>query len=123
MLTKADGDHDDIRGLNIDRSVGIIRQRSPFEERQDFEQLQLRPLSGNLAVVDTSNKQSHVATSSWITGATDGPIPGSIVVGADAVWSKLQEAVFSRDLCAIPPCRGVSNTELDWALWGGQRYG
>lgn len=90
----------------IDRSVGVIRHLSYHEERHDLEQLRLRPVSGKLGIVDVSD--GGQAAPLWATGETDASIFGSTLSGADAVWSKLLEALSSRDRCANPPCRNVS---------------
>lgn len=98
--------------LFIDRSTGVIRHLSYHEERQDLEQLRLRPVTGNLAVVVDVNWRKDVAVPSWATGAT-GDFPyGCTPVGPDAVWSKLLEATSSRDHCANPPCAQVSDRLL-----------
>ena len=93
--------------LLIERSTAVIRHLSYHEERQDQEKLQLRPVSGNLAVVDV-NGRNDAALPTWATVAIGYYPQESIAIGADAVWSKLLEATSSRDRCANPPCGKVS---------------
>lgn len=92
----------------LGRDVGGIRRLSYHEERHEFEHLHLRPISGNLAVVDI-NGSSDLPVPSWVTGVTDESTLGSTLVGADAVWSRLLEATTSGHQCASPPCGKVSS--------------
>lgn len=93
---------------SLEKDIGGIRRLSFHETRHEFEHLQLRPISGNLAVVDI-NGSSDLPVPLWVTGATDEISFGSALIGADAVWSRLLEAISSRHQCASPPCRKVTS--------------
>lgn len=104
----------------IDRSAGIVRHLSYHEERHNLEQLQLRPVCGDLAIVDVSEGE-NLAEPLWATarytGRTATSPLGSTLRGGDAVWSKLLEAISSsRDQCAKPPCGKVSANSHSWAF-------
>lgn len=104
-------DHDAM----IDRSVGSIRHLSYHEERHDSEQLQLRPVGGNLAINDVSDV-GNVVDPLWASGKTDASLFGSTLHGGDAVWSKLLEATSSRETCARSPCGKVSSQFRLWTI-------
>eukprot|EP00752_Nemacystus_decipiens_P004611 g4210.t1 len=102
----------------IDSSAGIIRHLSYHEERHNFELLQIRPVCGDLAIVDVSEGGS-LDDPSWATARYTGKMDtshfGSTLRGGDAVWSKLLEATQSRDQCATPPCGNGKRILAPWA--------
>lgn len=104
----------------MDRSAGIIRHLSYHEERHNLEQLQLRPVCGNLAIVDVS-EGGNVPELWWATAryaeTLDTSHFGSTLRGGEAVWSRLLEATSSRGQCANPPCRKVSTQSHPWACF------
>lgn len=57
----------------------------------------------------TGNGTVEAVEPSWVVRATDARVSGPSVLGADAVWSRLQEASSLQDECVSPPCGNVSS--------------
>lgn len=92
--------------LTLSTSIGVIHRLSHHEERRDSEELQLRPVSGTLAVVDVSERNGGAAPL-WSTHATRQLPFGFDAFSAETSWARLSEATTLRHLCANPPCQEV----------------
>lgn len=63
------------------------------------------------ATMQASSNETVEATESPLAlGGKDVDVSGPSLLGADAVWSRLQEAAVSQDECVSPPCGHVSTT-------------
>lgn len=98
------------------------RRNTPSHYREHAKVVTAKNLWDLMALVDREHRPSPEAVQvrrnetlkatepSWVLGARDSDAVGPSLLGADAVWSRLQGAASSQDECARPPCGKVSTT-------------
>lgn len=102
---------------------GWVQQAEPttgdtimyHEERDQADHQQTGRISGHHAVVD-ADQRVGIAPRTWVDHGKDILAAEPALVGAGAVWSKLQAAIASRNQCPNPPCGNVSYLRVD-ILW------
>lgn len=85
------------------------------EEREQADHQQTERISGYHAVVG-ADQHVGIAGRTWVDHGKDIFPAEPALVGAGAVWSKLQAAIASRNQCPNPPCGSVSSLRVD-ILW------
>ncbi|CAN0214375.1 unnamed protein product, partial [Ectocarpus fasciculatus] len=91
--------------------TGQVQQDEPapggnimyHEEREQADYQQTEQISGHHAVVD-ADQHVGIAAQTWVDHRKVILAAEPALVGAGAVWSKLQAAIASRNQCPNPPC-------------------